>query len=82
MGGRELKERDEQEKERRLKEMLDDPVCGLCLHPDDTTAQSMYGEDLFYFCSIKSKEEFDKYPDKYGKKAQVEQQCLIDKKIK
>ncbi len=71
----------DQEKEKRLKEMLDDPVCGLCLHPDDTAAQSIYDEDLFYFCSIKCKEEFDKYPDKYGKKVEIQPQCHIDKRI-
>ncbi len=48
--------------------MLEDPVCGLCLHPDDTAGQSMYEQDLFYFCSIKCKKEFEKYPDKYKQK--------------
>lgn len=59
---------DKKDKKERLKEMLDDPVCGLCLYPDDTAHQSMYEQDVFYFCSEKCKTAFDKDPEKYIKK--------------
>lgn len=59
---------DDKEKGKRLKEMLEDPVCGLCLYPDDTSVQSMYEQDIFYFCSDKCKEKFEKDPEKYIKK--------------
>ncbi len=58
----------DKEKKKRLEEMIEDPVCGLCLYPDDTAPQSMYEQDIFYFCSNKCKQAFEKNPEKYIKK--------------
>jgi YHS domain-containing protein len=44
-----------------------DPVCGMQIDPAKSTAQSVYKEKTYHFCSSHCKAEFDKNPSKYIK---------------
>ncbi len=45
--------------------MLEDPVCGMQLMPEDAVAESEYGGETFFFCSDECKDEFDREPERY-----------------
>lgn len=48
------------------KNILRDPVCGREVSKD-SKYHSYYENGMFYFCSAKDKEEFDKQPEKYAR---------------
>lgn len=43
-----------------------DPVCKMKIKKKGAAATSEYQGKLYYFCSQKCKEEFDKKPEKYA----------------
>jgi len=45
-----------------------DPVCGMQVTRDTAGGQSTYQGEIYYFCSMADKEEFDKNPEKYVQK--------------
>jgi P-type Cu+ transporter len=42
-----------------------DPVCGMEVNPVSAEAQSEYGGQSFYFCSVECKQKFDRNPEQY-----------------
>ena len=44
-----------------------DPVCGMSVNPDTSSAQSRYEGETFYFCSDDCREKFDMQPEQYAK---------------
>lgn len=42
-----------------------DPVCGMEVNPVSAEAQSEYGGQAFYFCSVECKQKFDANPEGY-----------------
>ncbi len=42
-----------------------DPVCGMEANPMTAEAQSEYGGQSFYFCSVECKHKFDRNPEQY-----------------
>ena len=42
-----------------------DPVCKMEVNPASAGAQSEYGGQTFYFCSVECKAEFDRDPERY-----------------
>lgn len=42
-----------------------DPVCGMEVNPASAEAQSEYGGQVFYFCSVECKAKFDRNPEQY-----------------
>jgi YHS domain-containing protein len=45
--------------------MARDPVCGMDVDPKKAAAQSSYKGQVFYFCAVGCKREFDASPDTY-----------------
>jgi P-type Cu+ transporter len=46
--------------------MAKDPVCGMVVDEKTTKLTSGHGGQVFYFCSVECKAEFDRDPHKYG----------------
>lgn len=46
--------------------MVEDPVCGMYLMPDDAVAETEYGGQTFYFCSEECQAEFEMDPERYA----------------
>ena len=46
-----------------------DPVCGMQIESSDAPAQSGYGGQIHYFCSVECRQKFDKNPKEYVGKA-------------
>jgi YHS domain-containing protein len=46
--------------------MIEDPVCGMELTPDDAVAETDYGGETYYFCSDECRAEFDRDPERYA----------------
>ncbi len=46
-------------------EIHTDPVCGMDVPPKEAAGKSQFGEWVYYFCSTRCKEDFDKDPVKY-----------------
>lgn len=42
-----------------------DPVCEMEVNPMSAEAQSEYGGQVFYFCSVDCKQKFDRNPEQY-----------------
>jgi Cu+-exporting ATPase len=42
-----------------------DPVCKMEVNPATAEAQSDYGGQTFYFCSVGCKQKFDANPERY-----------------
>jgi Cu+-exporting ATPase len=42
-----------------------DPVCKMEVNPASADAQSEYGGQTFYFCSLECKTKFDRDPERY-----------------
>jgi YHS domain-containing protein len=42
--------------------MVEDPVCGMELMPEDAVAMSEFDGETYYFCSLECKTEFDSDP--------------------
>jgi Cu+-exporting ATPase len=42
-----------------------DPVCGMEVNPASAEAQSEYGGQTFYFCSLECKQRFDRDPERF-----------------
>jgi len=42
-----------------------DPVCKMEVNPASAAAQSEYGGQTFYFCSVECKVKFDRDPERY-----------------
>jgi YHS domain-containing protein len=49
--------------QRRAITMVEDPVCGMELMPEDAVAESEYDGQIYYFCSLECKTEFDSDPE-------------------
>lgn len=47
--------------------MVEDPVCGMHLMPEDAVAESEYGGQTYYFCSEECQAEFEMDPERYAK---------------
>lgn len=43
-----------------------DPVCGMSVDPQQTTAASAYRGKTYQFCSTSCRDKFEKEPDKYA----------------
>jgi YHS domain-containing protein len=56
---------DPTEDERRPKLMARDPVCGMDVDPEGTSARSVYRGKAYYFCTQTCKTEFDLDPSRY-----------------
>jgi len=48
--------------------MPKDPVCGMEVKKENSAGSSTYKGEIYYFCSLYCKEEFDKEPEKFLKK--------------
>ena len=46
-------------------EIRNDPVCGMEVAPGEGAGKSQFGEWIYYFCSARCKEDFDRDPVKY-----------------
>lgn len=46
-------------------EIRRDPVCGMTVEQGEAAGKSQFGEWLYYFCSARCKEDFDKDPVRY-----------------
>ncbi|MGZ3655231.1 MAG: heavy metal translocating P-type ATPase [Bdellovibrionota bacterium] len=46
-----------------------DPICGMSVTPDASTARSVFSGDTFYFCSPHCKAKFDQNPEKFASPA-------------
>ena len=42
-----------------------DPVCGMDVARGEAAGKSQFGEWIYYFCSARCKEDFDREPLKY-----------------
>jgi YHS domain-containing protein len=42
-----------------------DPVCGMSIDPTTAAGTSSYAGQVYYFCSVECKREFDSNPQKY-----------------
>jgi Cu+-exporting ATPase len=42
-----------------------DPVCKMTVEPAKAAAQSNYGGQTYYFCSVGCKQKFDRDPQPY-----------------
>lgn len=42
-----------------------DPVCGMDVEPQESAGKSQFGEWVYYFCSSRCKEDFDRDPVRY-----------------
>jgi len=45
--------------------MAVDPVCKMTVEPARAAAQSSYRGQIYYFCAVGCKQQFDKDPEKY-----------------
>lgn len=50
--------------------MYKDPVCGMAVNPQHTTASLLYKGQVYYFCSSLCKSMFEREPEKYVKSAE------------
>jgi Cu+-exporting ATPase len=46
-------------------EMVEDPVCGMRIDPDDAAGTAEYGGKLYYFCSETCRDAFVANPATY-----------------
>ncbi len=46
-----------------------DPVCGMEIKGKDVQNRSQHGDTTYYFCSDMCKDQFDKNPERFAKKA-------------
>lgn len=46
-------------------EIRRDPVCGMMLDQREVAGRSQFGEWIYFFCSVRCKEDFDKDPVRY-----------------
>jgi YHS domain-containing protein len=46
--------------------MVEDPVCGMQLMPEDAVAETEFGGQTYYFCSEECHEEFESDPERYA----------------
>ena len=46
--------------------MVEDPVCGMNLMPEDAVAEEEYGGQTYYFCSEECHAEFSMDPERYA----------------
>ncbi len=46
-------------------EIRTDPVCGMEVEPRQAAGKTQFGEWVYYFCSARCKEDFDRDPVKY-----------------
>ena len=47
--------------------MARDPVCGMEVDPKKTDFKAVYMGEVYYFCSLACKREFEKNPEHYIK---------------
>jgi YHS domain-containing protein len=45
--------------------MAKDPVCGMDVDPKTAAGKSEYKGQIYYFCSLDCKQEFDADPEKF-----------------
>jgi Cu+-exporting ATPase len=50
----------------RSADVASDPVCGMDVNPHQTSFQSEWNGNTYYFCSRSCKTKFDKHPEKYS----------------
>lgn len=48
-----------------LDEMVTDPVCGRDVDPTSTEVQSEHDGEMYYFCSLDCREEFEENTEEY-----------------
>ena len=46
--------------------MVEDPVCGMQIMPEDAVAEAEFGGQTYYFCSEECFEEFESDPERYA----------------
>ena len=52
--------------------MATDPVCRMDVEPAKAAAQSTYQGQMYYFCAVGCKQNFDRDPDSYLKGGAVD----------
>lgn len=50
-----------------MAEKVKDPVCGMTIDKDEAVATTQYKGQIFYFCALGCKKQFEKEPEKYVK---------------